>query len=112
LRFVRPLSDEEVRKLEYTQRNEVGRVSQRAHMILLSNRRFCVVRISRIFGTRQATIRRWIERFEQDGIDCLCDRSRSGRPPKVAAAATSPASTRLGESTSSSITTASIRPDS
>ncbi|MGI5927225.1 MAG: IS630 family transposase [Thermacetogeniaceae bacterium] len=63
----------------------VGRVSQRAHMILLSNRRFCVLKISKIFGTREATVRRWIERFEQGGIDSLCDRPRPGRPPKVAA---------------------------
>ena len=67
-------------------RNEVGRVSQRAHMILLSNRHFCVSRISKIFDTREAAVRRWIERFEQEGIDSLCDRPRSGRPPKVAAA--------------------------
>lgn len=86
LRFVRRLSDDEVKKLEHMRRNEVGRVSQRAHMILLSNRRFCVVRISKISGTREATIRRWIERFEQEGIDSLCDRPRSGRLPKVAAA--------------------------
>ena len=54
-------------------------------MIPLSNRRFCVVRISEIFGAREATVRRWIERFEQEGIDSLCDGPRSGRPPKVAA---------------------------
>ena len=53
-------------------------------MILLSNR-LCVVSISRIFGIREATVRRWIERLEQDGINCLRDRSRSRRPPKVAA---------------------------
>lgn len=64
MRFVRPLSDDEVRKFEHMRRNEVGRVSQRAHMILLSNRRFCVLKISQIFGTREATVRRWIERFE------------------------------------------------
>jgi len=64
LRFVRPLSDDEVRKLEHMRRNEVGRVSQRAHMILLSNRCFCVLKISKTFGTREATVRRWIERFE------------------------------------------------
>jgi transposase len=55
-------------------------------MVLLSNRHFCVSRISKIFDTREAAVRRWIERFEQEGIDSLCDRPRSGRPPKVAAA--------------------------
>lgn len=85
MRFVRRLSDDEVGKLEHMRRNEVGRVSQRAHMILLSNRRFCVVRISKIVGTREAAVRHWIERFEKDGIDCLCYRPRSGRPPQVSA---------------------------
>lgn len=86
MRYVRSLSDEEVRKLEIMRRNEVGRVSQRAHMILLSNRHYCVAEIARIFDATQGSVRRWIERFEKEGIGCLADRPRSGRPPKVSAA--------------------------
>ena len=52
-------------------RNEIGRVSQRAHMILLSNRHYCVAEIARIFDATQGSVRRWIERFEKEGIDCL-----------------------------------------
>ena len=87
LRFVRSLSDEEIRELEIMRRNEVGRVSQRAHMILLSNRRYSVAEISHIFDATEGTVRRWIERFEKEGIDSLSDKPRSGRPPKVKAAA-------------------------
>ena len=86
MRYVRALSRDEVRKLEVMRRCEVGRVSQRAHMILLSNRRYTIAEIARIFDATQGTVRRWIERFEKEGIDCLADRPRSGRPPKVSAA--------------------------
>lgn len=86
MRYVRSLSRDEVRKLEVMRRCEVGRVSQRAHMILLSNRRYSIAEIARIFDATQGTVRRWIERFEKEGIDCLADRPRSGRPPKVSAA--------------------------
>lgn len=55
-------------------------------MILLSNRHYCVAEIARIFDATEGTVRRWIERFEKEGIDCLADRPRSGRPPKVSAA--------------------------
>lgn len=48
-------------------RNEIGRVSQRAHMLLLSNRHMCVAEIARVFAVAESTVRRWIERFEQDG---------------------------------------------
>ncbi|NLB74493.1 MAG: helix-turn-helix domain-containing protein [Firmicutes bacterium] len=37
-----------------------------------------MVRTSKILGTNEATVRRRIECFEQDGIDSLCDRPRSG----------------------------------
>ena len=86
MRFVRPLTEEEVRRLEVMRRNEIGRVAQRAHMLLLSNRHMCVAEIARIFDVAESTVRRWIERFEQEGIDSLTDKPRSGRPPKASAA--------------------------
>lgn len=56
-------------------------------MILLSNRHFCVAKIAKIFDTREATVRRWIERFEQDHrVDLpvalhVTDFGRSGSQP-------------------------------
>ena len=87
MKFVRSLSDEEIRELEIMRRNEVDWVSQRAHMILLSNRRYSVAEISRVFDATGDTVRRWIERLGKESIDCLSDKPRSGRPPKVKAAA-------------------------
>lgn len=86
MRFVRPLTEEEVRRLEVMRRNEIGRVAPRAHMLLLSNRHMCMAEIARIFDLAESTVRLWIQCFEQEGMDSLTDKPRSGRPPKVSAA--------------------------
>jgi transposase len=64
-------------------RQEVGRVSQRAQMILLSLRRQQVPEIANIFEVCCATVRFWIHRFNAEGPAGLYDRERSGRPLKV-----------------------------
>ena len=86
MRFVRQLDDDEVCVLETMRRTAVGQVSQRAHMVLLSNRHYCIAEIARVFDASENTVRQWIERYKRDGVDCLDDRPRSGRPPKVSAA--------------------------
>ena len=45
-----PLSDEQRDALEQVRRRAVGRVSQRAHMVLLSARGYAVEQIAEIFG--------------------------------------------------------------
>jgi transposase len=67
-------------------RTAVGRVSQRAHMPILSNRGHCIAKISRIFNAYENTVRRWIVRHEAHGVDGLYDRPRSGRPPTLSVA--------------------------
>lgn len=86
MQFARQLDDDEIRDLETMSRTAVGRVSQRAHMVLLSNRNYCIAEIARVFHASENTVRQWIERYERDGADSLDDRSRSGWPPKVSAA--------------------------
>ena len=78
--FVRPLTDDERRVLQRLARTEVGRVSERMHMVLLSGRRYPVPQIAAIFDCDEATVRTWLGRFEADGVDGLRDRPRSGRP--------------------------------
>jgi transposase len=85
--FVRPLAADERRVLRGLARTEVGRVSERVHMVLLSDRRYPVPQIAAIFACDEATVRTWLARFEAAGIDGLRDRPRSGRPPKADAAA-------------------------
>ena len=81
--FVRPLTDDERRALQRLARTEVGRVSERMHMVLLSGRRYPVPQIAAIFDCDEATVRTWLSRFESDGVDALRDRPRSGRPRRA-----------------------------
>lgn len=81
--YVRELTDEERQELKRLTRQAVGRVSQRAQMILLSTQRRTVPEIARIFELSEATVRFWIERFNAEGPEGLFDEPRSGRPRKV-----------------------------
>lgn len=85
--FVRPPTDDERRVLQRLARTEVGRVSERMRMVLLSGRGYPVPQIAAIFECDEATVRTWLGRFEADGVDGLRDRPRSGRPRKADAGA-------------------------
>lgn len=85
--YVRPLTDDERRLLRHLARTEVGRVSERVRMVLLSDRRYAVPQIAAIFECDEATVRTWLDRFEREGVDGLRDRPRAGRPRKADAAA-------------------------
>jgi transposase len=64
-------------------RQAVGRVSQRAQLILLSARRRTVPELATLFGMSRATVRFWIRRFDMHGPAGLYDDPRSGRPRQV-----------------------------
>jgi transposase len=83
--YVRPLTIEERVELERMVRQEVGRVSQRAQMILLSARHKGVPEIADVFAVSRATVRFWLKRFNACGPESLYDQPRSGRPPKITA---------------------------
>src|ERR671916_537289 len=85
--FVRSLNDDERHALQRLVRTEVGRVSERIRMVLLSGRGYAVPQIAAIFECDEATVRTWLGRFEADGVDGLRDRPRGGRPPKADAGA-------------------------
>jgi transposase len=84
---VRPLSEAERAELKRMARREVGRVGERARMVLLSGRGYGVSRIAEVFECGPATVRRWLARFEAEGAAGLRDRPRPGRPPKADGAA-------------------------
>lgn len=77
-----PLSDDQRQALERVRRRAVGRVSQRAHMVLLSARGYSVEQIAEIFGVGEDVVRKWLHRYEREGPLGLDDRPRPGRPPK------------------------------
>jgi len=81
--YVRQPTDEERKELERMIRQEIGRVSQRAQMILLSARRKKVPEIADTFDVCLPTVRFWLRRFAKDGPGGLYDRPRSGRPRKI-----------------------------
>lgn len=54
---------------------------RRARIILLRAADMPIQAIARTIGIRRETVRRWIKRFCENGIDGLNDRLRSGRPP-------------------------------
>jgi transposase len=85
--YVRPLSEAERGELKRLARREVGRVSERVRMVLLSKRRYTVRQIAAIFECGEATVRHWLARFEAEGAAGLRDRPRAGRPRKADAAA-------------------------
>jgi transposase len=77
-----PLLDDQRQALERVRRRAVGRVSQRAHMVLLSARGYTVEQLVEIFGVGEDVVRKWLRRYEREGPFGLDDRPRPGRPPK------------------------------
>lgn len=78
--YVREPDDDEYQELRRMTRQEIGRVSQRAQMVLLSAQRRSVPEIGIIFGMHPASVRTWLRRFDQNGPAGLYDAPRSGRP--------------------------------
>jgi transposase len=76
------LTDEQRQALERVRRRAVGRVSQRAHMVLLNARGYTVEQVAEIFGVGEDVVRKWLHRYERAGPLGLDDRPRPGRPPK------------------------------
>jgi transposase len=64
-------------------RQAVGRVSQRAQLILLSAQRHTVPELAALFDMSRATVRFWIRRFDVHGPAGLYDDPRRGRPRQV-----------------------------
>jgi transposase len=76
-----PTEDERAERKRMT-RQEVGRVAQRAPMVLLSAQRRGVPEIAALFEASRATVRSWLRQFDAGGPAGLRDEPRSGRPRK------------------------------
>ncbi len=81
--YVRTPTDAELQELKRMTRQEIGRVGQRAQMVLLSAQRRTVPEIAAIFAVRYKTVRKWLRRFDRHGPAGLYDEPRSGRPRKL-----------------------------
>jgi len=81
--YARQATDEEYKELQRMRRQEVGRVSQRAQMVLWSLERRTVAEIAPLVGCARKTVRYWLKRFNAAGPTGLHDQPRSGRPRKA-----------------------------
>jgi transposase len=81
--YVRTPTDAELQELQRMTRQEIGRVGQRAQMVLLSAQRRTVPEIAAIFAVKYKTVRKWRRRFDAHGPVGLYDEPRSGRPRKL-----------------------------
>jgi transposase len=84
---VRPLSEDErsrVEKLAHA-RTEPARLVERAQIVWLSSQGWWVPEIAEHLGINAATVRRWLKRFNENGLAGLEDRPRPGCPPTYTA---------------------------
>jgi transposase len=81
--YAREPTEEERMVLKHMSRQAIGRVSQRAHLILLSAQQYPVPQLAMLFAMSRATVRFWIRRFDVHGPAGLYDDPRSGRPRKL-----------------------------
>jgi transposase len=94
--YVREPTAEERAELKRMTRQEVGRVAQRAQMVLLSAQRRGVPEIAALFEVSRAAVRFWLRQFDAEGPGGLRDAPRSGRPRKVTPRVEETLSTWLG----------------
>lgn len=76
------LNDTQQAELQQVARQAVGRISERAHFVLMAATGASPAEIGQRMGYRAATVRAWLKAFQQKGLAGLPDRDRSGRPRK------------------------------
>lgn len=83
-RFAAELSEHEVQELRFhMDHGGTPRARHRAHAILLSNDGKTVNEIAEIFGVDRDTVTNWLNRWDEEGLDGLPDKPRSGASPKL-----------------------------
>lgn len=87
LKFITRLTLEEEVTLTEAYRNHPSfRVRQRAHAILLNNRRYGVAQLCGLFETQHETVSSWLDKWEAEGVIGIYDGARSGRPARFSEA--------------------------
>ncbi len=83
LLVLRPLTVEEEQTVDRVARSrtEPARAVERARIVGLAHRGWRVPAIAREVGLSEATVRLWLRRFNERGLDGLKDVARAGRPP-------------------------------
>ncbi|WP_254257838.1 helix-turn-helix domain-containing protein [Methylobacter tundripaludum] len=74
LKFIAKLTpEEEVTLTEAYRNHSLFRVRQRAHAILLNNRRYVIARLSELFESQHETVSSWLDKWETEGLIGLLD---------------------------------------
>ena len=76
------LTEEQRRELRQLAQEAVGRVSERAHFVLLSDQGKDVQEIAALMGYTAQTVYTWLHRYQRRGAAALGDEPHSGRPPR------------------------------
>ena len=78
--YVRPLSEEERLQLDtMIAQSKPETLGTRAHIVLLSSQGYSSAEISSLVGRHPASVRKWIHRFNDQGIASLTDAPSPGR---------------------------------
>jgi transposase len=77
--FVRPLSDAERESLATRARSQTKDEAWRAKVILLSAEGRATAEISKLLGFHQSNVKKWIKKFNSEGVDGLAVRKRGPR---------------------------------
>ncbi len=83
-KFVEGLTDEQKSRLQAVMKsNAPQRVRMRAHVVLLSARRFSIDQIASIYEVDRDRVSQWLEWWKEFEFEGLADDARAGRPPKL-----------------------------
>jgi transposase len=83
MKFIEDLDGEQKKYLYDLYKNSpVYRMRQRAHALLLSNRKYSIDAIADIFEVHRDTVSRWFVHWKEKGIDGLKDAPKPGRPKR------------------------------
>jgi transposase len=81
---LRPLTKEERQTIKkWSQsRTEEARLVERAQIIRLASESKAVAAIAAVMDVNEKTVRKWLKRFEQQGVQGLMDAPRQGAPSR------------------------------
>lgn len=83
-KFVQELTEEQKSQLQEIMKSTAAqRTRMRAHVVLLSNRRFSIDQIASIYEVDRDRVSQWLEWWREFEFDGLSDDQRAGRPPKL-----------------------------
>ena len=85
--FVNIASDPDRQVLRRLTQATVGRIAQRAWMVIWSDEKISVTEIAARLHCQPKCVRKWLHRFQQGGCPALADLPRCGRPTKLDAIA-------------------------